>query len=74
VLVLLELRGGNDGLNTLAPIRDPLYQHARPTLALSSADALPLSVEKNNTRRAEQRKAPQQGFVLFSVMSHVHFQ
>jgi uncharacterized protein (DUF1501 family) len=43
VLVLLELRGGNDGLNTVAPIRDPLYQQARPTLALSSADALPLA-------------------------------
>lgn len=41
VLVLLELRGGNDGLNTVAPIRDPLYREARPTLAL--ADGLPLS-------------------------------
>lgn len=40
VLVLLELRGGNDGLNTVAPIRDPLYRQARPTLALT--DALPL--------------------------------
>jgi uncharacterized protein (DUF1501 family) len=43
VLVLLELRGGNDGLNTLAPVADPLYRQARPTLALSSADALPLT-------------------------------
>jgi uncharacterized protein (DUF1501 family) len=33
-LVLLELKGGNDGLNTLAPINDPVYQRARPTLAL----------------------------------------
>jgi uncharacterized protein (DUF1501 family) len=41
VLVLLELRGGNDGLNTVAPVRDPLYGQARPTLALS--DALPLA-------------------------------
>jgi uncharacterized protein (DUF1501 family) len=39
VLVLLELRGGNDGLNTVAPVRDPLYQQARPTLALR--DGLP---------------------------------
>lgn len=43
VLVLLELRGGNDGLNTLAPVADPLYRQARPTLALSSADALLLA-------------------------------
>ena len=41
LLVLLELRGGNDGLNTVAPVRDPLYQQARPTLALR--DALPLA-------------------------------
>jgi uncharacterized protein (DUF1501 family) len=41
VLVLLELRGGNDGLNTVAPVRDPLYQQARPTLALR--DGLPLA-------------------------------
>ncbi|MFM7549204.1 MAG: DUF1501 domain-containing protein, partial [Cyanobacteriota bacterium] len=34
VLLLLELRGGNDGLNTLAPIDDPIYRKARPTLAL----------------------------------------
>ena len=43
VLVLLELRGGNDGLNTLAPIADPLYRQARPTLALDGGDAIPLA-------------------------------
>ena len=32
-LVLLELTGGNDGLNTVVPFRDPLYRRARPTLA-----------------------------------------
>lgn len=37
VLVLLELRGGNDGLNTLAPVDDPLYRQARPGLALDQA-------------------------------------
>jgi uncharacterized protein (DUF1501 family) len=34
VLVLVELRGGNDGLNTVVPWRDPLYRQARPTLAI----------------------------------------
>jgi uncharacterized protein (DUF1501 family) len=43
VLVLLELRGGNDGLNTVAPIADPLYRQARPSLALAQAESLPLA-------------------------------
>lgn len=43
VLVLLELRGGNDGLNTLAPVADPLYRQVRPTLALDAGEALPLA-------------------------------
>lgn len=34
VLVLLEMRGGNDGLNTVIPWRDPLYAKARPRLAI----------------------------------------
>ena len=37
VLVLLELRGGNDGLNTLAPIHHPIYKIKRPSLGLDSS-------------------------------------
>jgi uncharacterized protein (DUF1501 family) len=40
VLVWLELRGGNDGLNTVIPFRDPIYHQARPTLAVSEGPAL----------------------------------
>jgi uncharacterized protein (DUF1501 family) len=43
VFVLLELRGGNDGLNMLGPHRDPLYLAARPRLAIR--DGLPLGSE-----------------------------
>jgi uncharacterized protein (DUF1501 family) len=32
ILVVLELNGGNDGLNTVIPHRDDLYHKARPTL------------------------------------------
>ncbi len=35
VLVLVELNGGNDGLNTVVPFADPLYAKLRPTLALA---------------------------------------
>jgi uncharacterized protein (DUF1501 family) len=36
VLVVLELTGGNDGLNTVVPYGDDLYHKARPTLRLTA--------------------------------------
>lgn len=42
VLVLVELKGGNDGLNMVAPVGDALYQRQRPTLAIAPDAALPL--------------------------------
>ncbi|HMF13980.1 MAG TPA: hypothetical protein VKE94_16795, partial [Gemmataceae bacterium] len=32
ILVVLEMSGGNDGLNTVIPYADDLYHEARPTL------------------------------------------
>ena len=34
ILVVLELSGGNDGLNTLVPYADDAYYRARPTLGI----------------------------------------
>lgn len=34
LLVLVELRGGNDGLNTAIPFADPAYARLRPRLAI----------------------------------------
>jgi uncharacterized protein (DUF1501 family) len=34
ILVLVQLAGGNDGLNTVVPFADPHYRRLRPTLAL----------------------------------------
>lgn len=41
-LVLVELAGGNDGLNTVVPFGDPAYRSARPTLAVPAADVVKL--------------------------------
>ena len=35
ILVVVELTGGNDGLNTVAPYADDLYHKARPTLGFT---------------------------------------
>jgi len=40
VLVVVEMAGGNDGLNTVIPFRDELYRKARPNLAIGSDEAL----------------------------------
>ncbi|MBL8670425.1 MAG: DUF1501 domain-containing protein, partial [Alphaproteobacteria bacterium] len=42
ILVLVELAGGNDGLNTVVPYADPAYGAARPRLALPRGQVLQL--------------------------------
>ena len=39
-LVVLQLSGGNDGLNTVVPFRDDAYYNARPTLAVQAGKVL----------------------------------
>jgi uncharacterized protein (DUF1501 family) len=41
-LVVIELTGGNDGLNTVIPYGDDAYYRARPTLAIKAAEVLKL--------------------------------
>ncbi len=43
VIVLLQLSGGNDGLNTIIPFEDSLYYNARPSLGISKEQAVHLS-------------------------------
>lgn len=41
-LVVVQLIGGNDGLNTVIPLADPSYRRLRPTLAVPEQRVLPL--------------------------------
>src|SRR6202171_6094585 len=43
VLVVLQLSGGNDGINTLVPFTDPNYARLRPTLGVAATDVLRLT-------------------------------
>ena len=42
ILVVLELSGGNDGLNTVIPYADDLYHKARPTLRQTKSEVIRL--------------------------------
>src|SRR5258705_2849320 len=45
VVVILQLSGGNDGLNTVIPVRNDLYYKARPRLGIDRAKALSITDE-----------------------------
>lgn len=44
-LVVLQLSGGNDGLNTLVPFTNGAYYAARPNIAISKQDVIPISAD-----------------------------
>ena len=46
-LVVIFLRGGADGLNLVAPLEDDGYYRARPRIALSKSQALPLELRRS---------------------------
>ncbi len=45
VVVILQLSGGNDGLNTVIPVTNDLYYRARPKLGIEKTKALLLTDE-----------------------------
>ncbi len=42
VLILVELQGGNDGLNTVIPFRDERYKKLRPKIAVANSHVMDL--------------------------------
>ena len=45
VVVILQLSGGNDGLNTVIPVRNDIYYRTRPRLGIAKGKALSLTDE-----------------------------
>lgn len=45
ILVILQLSGGNDGLNTVVPVRNDIYYRERPRIAIKRESALSLTAE-----------------------------
>ena len=45
ILVVVTLYGGNDGLNTVIPFKDPIYFSSRPEISYKPETMLPLDAE-----------------------------
>ncbi len=45
VVVVIQFSGGNDGLNTVIPVRNDIYYKERPKLGIAKTDALSLTDE-----------------------------
>lgn len=57
LLILVELKGGNDGLNTAVPFADPAYARLRPRLALGR-DSVPAVSESAGLHPSLERLMP----------------
>jgi uncharacterized protein (DUF1501 family) len=72
VLVVIQLAGGNDGLNTLVPFRNDEYYLQRPNLSLSKSEIIPLSDDYAlNIRLSALRNLYDEGFM--SVYQNVGY-
>lgn len=72
ILVVIQLTGGNDGLNTVIPIEDDLYHRARPSLRVARESGLML--EKGlalNPEMAGMKRLYDDG--LLSVINNVGY-
>jgi uncharacterized protein (DUF1501 family) len=62
VLVVLQMSGGNDGLNTVIPVRNDIYYRERPRLGIAKDKALALTDEAGlNSALAAYKELYDQG-------------
>ena len=45
ILVLVQLEGGNDGLNTVVPVRNDIYYSSRPNVSIAPGETLALDAD-----------------------------
>ena len=55
LLVLVELKGGNDGLNTVVPYADGEYYALRPTIGIARDQVLQLDERTGPASRRSSR-------------------
>ncbi|MBU6385881.1 MAG: hypothetical protein KGS49_08095 [Planctomycetes bacterium] len=80
ILVVIQLTGGNDGLNTVVPYRDELYSKARPKLGIPTSDLIKIgdmglhpSLKQLDGLLSEHRFMTIQG-VGYSAPNRSHFE
>jgi uncharacterized protein (DUF1501 family) len=72
ILVVVQLSGGNDGLNTVVPFQSDLYYQSRPSLAISRDEVLQVSDDLGfNPKMAGLRALYEEGLV--SVINSVGY-
>ena len=55
VLLLVELKGGNDGLNTVIPYADRQYRELRPGIGVARENTSSSSTRKSACTRSSSR-------------------
>ena len=71
-LVIIHLKGGNDGLNTIIPVNNDIYYNARPKIALKQKDTIRLNDDLGfNKNLMPLKKLYDQGYL--SIINNVGY-
>ena len=73
ILVLIQMNGGNDGLNTVIPVRNDVYFQRRPTIAITRDQSLLLD-DETGLHPAMQALEPLWGQGKMAVVHNVGYE